>query len=626
VEQPLEHRPRGALSPANTVPAALLATRAGLFTAYNTAVLFSFVLAAGSSYRFARRLGASPTGAALGALVFTFAPQRMARTLGHLNLLSIGWLPVALEGLLAASRSSGWRRAAGVLAGALGLALLAYSDWYLAIMGALAAFSFAAFEIPRAPAGRRAGSAAALGAAGTLAVLAVLPAARALGRETAGQAGHDARGAGVSVTSLVVPSRVQLVSRLTLALTARETATGEEGGNALGLVPLAALLAVAIGRGREREIDFALAAGGAALVLSLGPVLRVFSAPTGVPLPYAAVDALIPVLRLGGAVNRFQALAFLPIALGVAFATTRLLARGRRAWVVAGALLAFAELTPADPGHSVWPFDPPDPAMVAISGAAAPGVVLDIDPGNLDMIHQLQHGRPQVLGLLSRTPAGALGRRLADPVIGPLLDENAPAAGLSPAVAAAWLRHGWNVAFVVSPGFPEFEQRARGLGFPEVARSDRGDSAVVYRVPEEPLPPVSRVDFNEGAANPAGERRRGIFLGGLHGPESVPWDGGIEAGCWTRSEVLLLAPLPPGSYRLRLAGPPETKPTVAIRWGTREAAAGPFEGILEIPLFVGPEDRSPDGMVRITMTVAPVLREDWKGGRELGVFLISLAK
>jgi len=31
-------------------------------------------------------------------------------------------------------------------------------------------------------------------------------------------------------------------------------------------------------------------------------------------------------------------------------------------------------------------------------------------------------------------------------------------------------------------------------------------------------------------------------------------------------------------------------------------------------------------MVRITMKIAPVLREERKGGRELGVFLVSLSK
>lgn len=609
----------------STVPAALIASRAGLFTGYNTALLLTFVLAAGASYRVGRRLGASPVGAALGALVFAFAPQRMARALGHLNLLAIGWLPVALEGLLVAARNSGRKRAGGVLAGALGLALLAYGDWYLALLGALAAASLAAFEVARAPAGRRSGTLRALAAAGALALLAVLPAAWALAREGAGVSGHAARDAGASLTSFFVPSKVQVLSRLAPSLAAREGTTAEEGGNYLGLVPLAALAAVAIGRRREREIDFALVAGAAGLVLSMGPVLRIFGSPTPVPLPYALLERFIPALKLGGAVNRFQALAFLPLALGVAFAATRFLREGRRGLVAAGALLAFVEFAPSDPGHSVWPFDPPDPAMAAIAGSPAPGVVLDIDPGNLDMIHQLEHGRPQVLGCLSRTPPAAVARRLADPVIGPLLDAGAPASGLAPAVAAAWLRHRWNVAFVVSPGFPEFEARARSLGFPEIARSDRGDKAVVYRVPEEAVPPVARVDFHEVVGDPVGRRSEGIFFEGLYGPERVPFGGPPEPGCWTRGDVLLVAPLAAGSYRLRLAAPGDTKPAVTIRLGKHETRVGPFEGISEVSLLVSPEDRAPDGMVSVSLSVAPTLRENWKGGRALGVFLISLS-
>jgi hypothetical protein len=439
--------------------------------------------------------------------------------------------------------------------------------------------------------------------------------------------GHDARGAGASLTSFFVPSGVQILSRLAPSLAAREGTTAEEGGNDLGLVPLAALAAVGFGRRRVKEIDFALVAGGTALVLSMGPVLRVFGSPTSVPLPYGLLERLVPALKLGGAVNRLQALAFLPLALGVAFAATRLLAKGRRGVVVAGALLAAVEFAPADPGHSVWPFDPPDPAMTAISASAEPGIVLDVDPGNYDLIHQLQHGRSQVLGCLSRTPPAAMARRLADPVIGPLLDARAPASGLAPAVAAAWLRHRWNVAFVVSPELPGSLTRARSLGFPEIAQSDRGDRAVVFRVPEEIVPPVARVDFHEIVGNSMGGRKEGIVFEGLYGPERVPWNGAIEPGCWTGPEVVLLAPLAPGSYRLRLAGPSETRPRVALRWGTRDAPAaiGPFEGIFEFSLLVSPEDRAPDGMVRLALTVAPTLRESWKGGRELGVFLVSLA-
>jgi hypothetical protein len=614
------------LSPANTLPAAFLASRFGLFTAYNTTLLFSFVLAAAASYRFARRLGASAAGAALGALVFAFAPQRMARALGHLNLLAIGWLPLALEGLLLASREAGRRRVAGVALCAFSLAALAYSEWYLAIMGALAAGSFAAFEVVRAPREKRLGAAVALAASGLFALAAVAPAALAVARETV-RGGHDPRSSGASVTSFFIPSRVQLSSRLTPGLTARERLTPEEGSNYLGLVPLAALLAVAVGRRRERELDFAVAAGAVSLALSLGPVLWVFSTPHEAPLPYALFEKAMPVLRLGGATSRFQALAFLPLALGVAFAATRLLAAGKARWVAALAVVLAAELAPADPGHSVWPFDPPDPAMAAIAASKVPGNVFDVDPGNLDMIHQLLHGRPQVFGCLSRIPPAALNQRFEDPVVGAFLNADRPVPDLPPAVFAAWLRHRWNVAFVVSPSFPEFESRARALGFPQIAKSERGDLAVVFRVPEDPLPLVERVDFHELAAQPLAAMRRGVFAEGLHGPETIPFEGRQEPGCWTRADVTLFLSLAPGDYRLRLAAPGETAPLVTVRWGAgRETSSRVVDRVQEIPLRVGPGDRSADGLVRLELLAAPTLREAWKGGRELGAFLISLSR
>jgi hypothetical protein len=616
------------LSPANTLPAAFLASRTGLFTAYNTTLLFSFVLAAAASYRLARRLGASATGAALGAFVFTFAPQRMARALGHLNLLAIGWLPLALEGLLLASRETGRRRAGGVVLGAFSLAALAYSEWYLGIMGVLAAGSFAAFEVVRAPRERRSGAAIALVASGLLALAAVAPAALAVARETAGRSGHDPRSSGASLTSFFIPSRVQLSSRLTPGLTARERLTPEEGSNYLGFVPLAALLAVAVGRRREREFDFAVAAGAVSLALSLGPVLWVFATPHEVPLPYSLLEKAMPALRLGGATSRFQALAFLPLALGVAIASTRLLAAGKARWVAILAIVLAAEFAPVDPGHSVWPFDPPDPAMAAIADSKVPGNVFDIDPGNLDMIHQLQHGRPQVFGCLSRIPPEALKRRWEDPIIGALMDGDRPVPDVPPAISAAWLRDRWNVAFVVSPSLPQQESKARALGFPEIAKSERGDRAVVFRVPEDPLPVVERVDFHELAAQPPlAAMRRGIFAEGLHGPETPPFDGRQVPGCWTKGDVTLFVPLAPGDYRLRLAAPGETSPLVTVRWGRgRESSERVVERVREIPLRIEPGDRFADGLVRLELHVAPTMHEAWRGGRELGAFLISLSR
>jgi len=47
--------------------------------------------------------------------------------------------------------------------------------------------------------------------------------------------------------------------------------------------------------------------------------------------------------------------------------------------------------------------------------------------------------------------------------------------------------------------------------------------------------------------------------------------------------------------------------------------------VREIPLRVEPGDRFADGLMRLELHATPTLREAWKGRRELGVFLISLA-
>ncbi len=618
------------LSPANSVPAAILASKVGLFAAYNTLVLFSFVLAAATSYRLARRLGASPPGAAVGAFVFTFAPERMARATGHLNLLSIGWLPFALEGLLIASRETGRRRAAGILLGALGLTALAWSDWYLALMGAMVAASFSIFEIARSPRGHRRDVVGALGASAVLTLLAVLPMAVALLRERRGgeMKGHDPLLYSASVTSLVIPSRVQLVSDLTPALTVRERLTVWEGSNYLGFVPLVATLAVSVGRRRHRGIDFALVAGAVSLVLSLGPKLWVFSRQLDVPLPYALLEKLLPSLRLGGAVARFQALAFLPLMLGTAFAATRLLKAGRRErWAAAvAACLLLVEYAPRDPGHAVWPFDPPDPVMAAISRSGVPGNVLDVDPGNLDMIHQLEHGRRQIFGCLSRAPGTQLSRRLEDPVLRAFLEPDRQVPALPRASVAALLRHRWDVAFVISPSFPEFEAKARALGLPDIGRSERGDRAVVFSIPEEALPPIERVEFGRVAEDPVEAIREGIVAEGLYAPETVLLDGGREPGCWSAGTVSLFAPLLPGEYKMRLAAPRPMPPRMRIRWGTGRTVSQRVDHTLEVAFHVGPEDSLSDGMVPFRLDVEPTYREPGRHGRELGVFLISMTR
>ncbi|HEX7615133.1 MAG TPA: hypothetical protein VF554_07620 [Thermoanaerobaculia bacterium] len=589
------------LSLTNSLPGALLARATGFFAAYNALVVLAFTLAFVGFYRLARRLGAGPLSAAAGAAVFAFAPPHFARALGHLNLLGTGWIPLSLEALFVASRSAGGKRwGAAALAG-IALASLAFTDWYLALLGALAAACFAAFEIVRAGRGRRARRAAAFGLAAGLSLAACFPAIRGLTRAaSSGTGGHDSKWCSTALTSLVVPSRLQLASVLTKPLTERNHQNLAEGAGYLGLVPLLALLVI-LRDPRRRDIDFALLAGGVALVFSLGPQPRIFDRLLDVPLPWSALVRVFPALDFGGCVNRFEVLAFLPLALATALAAERLLARRTRlarGVAVGAAVLLALEYAPRDPGAMESPFAKDDPVLTAIAAArpdpeaaSEAGVVLDVDLGAGALIRQLGHGRAQTFGYLSRAPGIPLAERLSDPVLGPLLDRSRKS-GVPRDAAAAWLRHRWHVGFVLSPDVSPHREIAAGLGFVRTAYSPT--LALAWAVPEVFFAPLEDVGFRNAEEETAA-LLRGAVAGGFRERQ------GAEPGRWTTARAFLLVPAAPGSWSLFVAAPGRFPPRLTVRWGRGREAARTVDGETSLGLPIAPEDLGADGTVLLAL-------------------------
>jgi len=125
----------------------------GLFPAYNSAVIFSFVIGGLGAFLLARYVlgpGSSRLAAFGAGIIFTFSPYHIAHLLGHMQLITLEWLPfyalyllkTADSGLEAASGkspASGAPRCTlraprsvlrnGVIA-AFFLVLVTFSDWY----------------------------------------------------------------------------------------------------------------------------------------------------------------------------------------------------------------------------------------------------------------------------------------------------------------------------------------------------------------------------------------------------------------------------------------------------------------------------------------------------------------
>lgn len=603
------------LAPTLSLPGALLARAVTPVAAYNLLVVLTFVLAAAATFRLARRLGIAPAGAVIAGLVLAFHPTRTARAFGHLNLLALGLLPLALEALVVAARRSGWRAWAAAGGAGAALAALAFADWYLAVLGALTATAFAAFELARAR-GRRRAVALRLGAAGALALALVAPAAGAFAAGPAVR-GHDPRLCCTAVTSLAVPNRVQRIAAWTRPLTERNTQNVAEGAAYLGLVPLAATAwLLASPRRRPRDLDWALAAGAVALLLALGPAPRVFDRWLELPLPYRWLEGALPVLGAGGCVSRFVQLAALPLALACGWAAVRLAGRGPRGRLAAAAAAAVlaVEYAPVAPPVPPWPHDP---AMAALAAAPEEGAVLDLGLDTGALVRQLEHGRAQTLGYLSRRPEPQWTRRRLDPVLEPLLGEGEVAAAPPLATASAWLRHRWGVHWVVAaPGSSELA-RAEAMG---LAAAWGSELSAVLPVAPLPLAPLTEVELGRPTAALA---RDGVVVEGGFEPETVGSAAGAVRGRWIGARARLLAPLAPGRWRLSAVAPRPGAPRLALTAGGRRTAAV-VRGAGGVDFSVAAADLGPGGALLLELEASPFRPVD--DPRELGVLLVALRR
>jgi hypothetical protein len=115
----------------------------GQAAATSLTYLLIFTFNAYAMYLFAYGQTRSQAGAWIAGLIFGFFPTTLSDG-GHINMLPVGWLPLALLYLDRAIKAPGWRNAC--LAG-LFLALLGITRWQLLAIGAIPAAIFVVFRL-----------------------------------------------------------------------------------------------------------------------------------------------------------------------------------------------------------------------------------------------------------------------------------------------------------------------------------------------------------------------------------------------------------------------------------------------------------------------------------------------
>jgi hypothetical protein len=298
---------------------------------YNIAFLLSYIVTAVGGYVLARELTGRRDAAVVAGCAFGFAPYRWAQ-ITHLQVLFVGWMPLALWALHRALRSPSWPMFA-VLTAAVLLQVFsnAYSAYHLALaIGVVAIWCGARDAHARRTLWR-------VAAAGVLVGLLLSPALMAYYQVWVGR--HPIGG----YFSADVGSYLQVAPGLPHAGWLPGTAE-EEGRLFPGLVVLA-LAAIAVAPlGRRwpaspwRWLYGLLAV--LAILLSLGPEPTAWGRRIPIPDIYSWLLSTVPLLDALRVPARFGIVAVLAFALLASLGAARVLGRAGR-WRAAAAVGAF---------------------------------------------------------------------------------------------------------------------------------------------------------------------------------------------------------------------------------------------------------------------------------------------
>jgi len=425
-----------------------------LFLAYNTVIFFSWAIGGYGVYLLVRSgefgVGSgqrvysafpTPHSAFVAGAIFTFAPFHMAHLLGHMQVLSLEWIPFYVLYLLKAVTHSRagkpWVRHA-LMAG-LFLTLTGLCDWYFVLYLCFFTGLFILWQFLPTPWGSVGHSALRTPhsallpplLAGAFMLLLLSPVLIPMVREAVQfsfmvRPTTDLYIFSASLLDFLVPNRLHTLFRpASLTWPGNQIAPVSERTISIGYIPLL-LAGVAIWRWR-RQSRFWVVAAIFFLLLALGPRIHLgniteadipvtMSTTTTEWTPFALLNRTVPFMRISRSVSRYALMVQLCVAVLAGMGLNALLPRRRGviASLLTGGvlLLILAEFWVAP-----YPMSPPDtPAfytqlrdMTDVRG------VLNL-PMNYDrpgyLLYQTVHQKPLAVAYISRDDPRTLTERV----------------------------------------------------------------------------------------------------------------------------------------------------------------------------------------------------------------------
>ncbi len=280
---------------------------------YNLLVIFSFVIGGVTAFWLCHEFTHHYRASLIGGFAFTFSAYHFASAMGFMQLVSLEWIPLFVMLWWRLLEQPSRRNAIGA---AITLFLVLWCDYYYFLYCASTALLVAVYLAKQR---RLRASKYLLVFAATAALLcAPLPVQLLLYNRHDKLGGfHDARVFSTDAFSTFVDGGFWRFGRLTNWYWQHVPAPLSGSSAYLGIVVLAAFWLAARGRNRlHRDALFWVTTAAIFWVLSLGPRLLIAGhSYSAIPLPYAALERLIPPLKLGG--NPYRTIVIVTLATSV---------------------------------------------------------------------------------------------------------------------------------------------------------------------------------------------------------------------------------------------------------------------------------------------------------------------
>lgn len=398
------------LNPFNGLMGIPLSPFFSLVQIYNAVVVFSFVVGGLTAFWLAYYITRAYVPSLVGGYVFTFSNYHFAHAEGHMQLVSLEWIPLFALLWLRLLEKPRVLTAVGAVLALFGVALCDYYYLFYCVLFGLLALGWRAWRnrglgwLATRPylVALSVFSVLALSTAGPMVISLLLLAAR---DPLVGA--HPTLDLSLDLPALLIPGGHWRFAELTAGYWSRLPGFIHESSVHVGLSVL--VLAVLGWRGRRAFPGYGLGLWWLVLavfvVLSLGPALHVGGVVvTGAFLPYAWLEAVFPPLALSGVPVRMMVMVTLALGVLAAAGLKRIsMQPGKRFLALAlVALMAVEYLPRAVPASR--PAVPGYVRALAALNSDGKGVLDTVSNQTLMLYYQTIHEKPLALGYVARIP------------------------------------------------------------------------------------------------------------------------------------------------------------------------------------------------------------------------------